>query len=149
MATEITDIVDALETEIASEVPTWKELPYKIDVEENNFRNQTDRFGVRALTQLQIDTVTKFLTFSGSFEVTLTQGYTQTSINDQSKRAAGLDLRALMLDLFIRFVNNKGGLPGTVLNITDLSQGEMIYLNEDKVAILRSTMDISYRLSLI
>ncbi len=149
MATEITDIVNALDAQIASEVPTWKELPYKIDVEKNNYINQSDRYGTRALAQFQTDSVTKFLTFSGSFEVVLTQGWQQSSIQDQSKLDAGLALRELMLDLFIRFVNNKGGLPGTVLNITDLSQGEIEYLNEDKVAILRSTMNITYRLSLI
>lgn len=149
MATQITDIVNGIEGRIAAVQPTWAELPYKIEVQKNNLSNHTDRYGARALDSEQLDGVTKQLTFTQSFEVVLTQGYNQSSINDIEQVNAGLSLRAVMLDLYLDFINTKVGLPGTVLNITDLSQGEMEYLEQDKVAILRSTMNITYRLSLI
>ena len=79
----------------------------------------------------------------------LTKGYTQSSIDDSSQVDKSLDLRAELLGIYKRFINGKAGIPGTVLNVTDLILAEPEYLEDDKVVIQRASMNIQYRYSLI
>lgn len=150
MATTIGDIVASLESEIATTLgSSYKKLEYLIDVQKNNFRTSSDRYGVRALEASEIPGVTKYTTFTQSFEVVTTKSYYESALDDSEQVQAGLDLRANMLDMYKDITNAKGGLPAVILNITDLVMAEVEYLTEDKVAVLRSTMNISYRLNLL
>jgi len=148
MATVVQDIVDGINAEIQAELPTWKPLAYLQDVQKNSYRTQSDRFGVRALGAIERETVTKRLTIDHTFEVVLTKGYQQSNIDDSEQIQAGLDLRAIMLDLKVRLTDTNAGAPGVVIQVQNLAMEPVEYLEEDKVAVLRSTMDITYRLIL-
>lgn len=148
MATVVSDIVTGINTQIALELPNWRPVAYLEDIEKNSFRTQTDRYGVRALGAIEEVTVVKRLTFDHTFEVVLTKGYAQSNIDDSEQVQAGLDLRAIMLDLYVRLTDTKAGTPGSVLNVKNLSMSAVEYLDESKVAVLRSTLDITYRLNL-
>jgi len=148
--TVITDIVDAILAEVQAELgATYKELPYLENVEQNNFRGNNDRFGVRPLGALQLPGVTKFVTLSQTFEIVLSKGYIESSLDDDNKVVKSLDNRALMLDIYKRLVNNRAGLPLVVLNLTDLALAEPEFIDESNVVIQRATMTILYRFSLI
>lgn len=144
------DIRDAMETEIQAELgATYKKLAYVQDVVKNNFRTQNNRYGVRALAATESDGVTKSVRLTQSFEVVLTKGYFQSNVDDSEQIERALDNRENLLDIYKRLVNNKAGLPGTVLNITNLTVDEPEYLEDEKVVVQRATMDITYRFSLI
>ena len=148
--TDIADITTAIKGQIITELGvSYKELAYVEDVAKNSFRTSNNRYGVRALVAGQLPGVTKFVTLNQEFEIILTKGYIQSSIDDTSQVTGSLDLRAELLSIYKRLINTKAGLPGTVLNITDLILSSPEYLEDDKVVIQRATMNIQYRYSLI
>jgi len=150
MITDISDIVTSIKAEVAAELGvSYKELAYVEDVAKNSFRTSNDRYGVRALVAGQLPGVTKFVTLSEEIEVILTKGYIESSIDDTSQVAKSLDLRAEFLSIYKRLVNNRAGLPGTVLNVFDLVLAEPEYLEDDKVVIQRASFNVQFRFSLI
>ena len=150
MIDSMRDIRDAMETEIASELgATYKKLAYLEDVDKNSFRTTQDRYGVRALGGLEVPGVTKNVHITQTFEVVLTKGYLDSNLDDIKQVERAYDNRENMLDIYKRMVNNKAGAPAIVLNITNLVVAEPEFNVEEKVAIQRATMDITYRFSLI
>lgn len=148
--TAITDITASMKSEISAELGvSFKELQFVEEIPKNSFRTNNDRYGVRALVASQLPGVTKQVTLNQEFEVILTKAYTQSSLDDTSQVTKSLELRESMLCIYKRFINGKAGLPGTVLNITDLILSEPEYLEDDKVVIQRASMNIQYRYSLI
>lgn len=144
------DITTAMKSEIAAELgASYKELAYVENVQKNNFRTGNDRYGVRALQGAQVPGVTKNVTFIQEFEVILTKGYIESSVDDTLQVSKAYDNRENLLDIYKRLVNNRVGLPATVLNVFDLIIGEPEYLEQDKIVIQRATMNITYRFSLI
>lgn len=149
MSDVMRQIRDAMDNELVLELPNYKRLPYIEQVEKNNFRSNTDRYGIRALASSQIPGVTKFTTYTQSFEVVLTKGYYESNLDDTEQVESSYDLRESLLQLYTRYVNGHCGLPGVVLNVFDLTVSEPEYLVEDKVTVIRATMNITYRLTLI
>lgn len=150
MIDSMRDIRDSMLTEIAAELgASYVQLPYVENVEKNNFRNSNDRYGVRALEASQVPGVTKYPTFTQSFEVILTKGYIESNLDDTPQVTKSYDNRENLLDIYKRLVNNRVGIPATVLNVTDLVVSSPEYLEDDKVVVQRATMNITYRFSLI
>lgn len=144
------DIRDAMESEIAAELgATYSKLAYVVDVSKNSFRTNNNRYGVRALVASEVPGVTKNVHITQSFEVVLSKGYLESKIDDTELITKSLDNRSNLLGIYKRFVNTKAGLPGTVLNVTNLQVDEPEILDEEKVVVQRATMDITYRFSLI
>ena len=150
MATIMTDIKDAVKTEVAAQLgPTYKELAYVEDVAKNSLRTSSDRYGVRALALFETDSVTKYNTYQQNFELIISRGYIQSSVDDTEQVDASYDLRAEVFDIYKRLVNNKGGSPANVMNVNNLTISEPEYLEDDKVVIIRANFDILYRLTLL
>lgn len=150
MATIMEDIRDAVETEVSAELgASYSKLAYIEDVQKNSFRTNNNRYGIRALALSEISGVTKFATFDQVFEVVLTKGYGESSIDDEKQIQAAFDLRAVALDIYKRLVNNKGGDPASVMQVDDLQIAVPEYLESDKVVIIRASMNITYRLTLL
>lgn len=149
MSDAMRQIRDAVESEISTELgASYSKLPYVEVIEKNSFRTNNNRYGVRALVSSEIPGVTKYTTFTQSFEMVLTKGYVQSTIDDTEQVEGSYDLRALILDIYTRLVNNKAGIPALTINVTNLVVSEPEYLEDDKVVIIRSTFDIIYRLTL-
>lgn len=143
-------IRNAIESEIQTELGVaYKKLAYVEDVQKNSLRTSSERYGVRPLGSSQIPGVTKFTTFTQAFEVVLTKAYRESMIDDSEQVEKSLDNRELLLAIYKRLVNNKCGAPSVVLNVFDLVIDEPEYLTDDKVAIQRATMNITYRLTLL
>lgn len=144
------DIKNALEAEIQSELgASYKPLAYLEDVTKNSFRTSSERFGVRPLASSQVPGVTKHVQFIQSFEIVLSKSYTESNIDDSEQIDKSLDNRENVLAIYKRIVNNKGGLPLVILNVFDLSVADPEYLEEDKVAVQRATVNIQYRINLL
>jgi hypothetical protein len=150
MSDVMRNIRDALVSEIQAELGVnYKELAYLEDVTKNSFRTSSERFGVRPLASSEVSGVTKMPQFIQSFEIVISKQYTESNLDDSEQVEKSLDNRELVLLLYKRLVNNKGGLPLVILNIFDLNIAEPEYLEEDKVAIQRATMNIQYRINLL
>jgi hypothetical protein len=149
MSDEMRDIKEAMESEIQAELGvSYKPLAYIEDVQKNSFRTSSDRFGVRALTGNQVSGVTRYFTITQSFEVVLSKGYIESAIDDSEQVEKAYDNRENVLAIYKRLVNNKCGIPSVVMNVFTLTVSEPEYLVEDKVAVQRATMDITYRINL-
>lgn len=150
MIDSMRDIKNSMLSEIATELgATYATLPYLEDVQKNNFRSNNRRYGVRALAGVEVPGVTKNVHITQSFEVVLTRGYLESKLNDTEQVDKSYDSRENMLDIYKRLVNTRAGIPDTVLNIQNLVVSEPEFLVEEKVAIQRATMDITFRFSLI
>lgn len=149
MATSMTDIRDSVIARLVTVVPAdYKELAFIETIEDNSSRTDNNRYAVRALEAAEFGGVTKTISFDQSFEVVLTKNWVQNSIDDIQQVTASYENRALIQDIYVDLVQTKGGLPGTIINISNLVIAEPEYLLEDKVAVQRATMNIKYRLTL-
>lgn len=150
MSTTMEDIRDQMLVEMQAELgATYKPLAYVEDIEKNSFRTSNDRYGVRALAASEQPGATKYQTYNQIYEIIITKGYIESAVGDSNQVQKAFDNRALVLDIYRRLVNGKVGLAGVVLNIFSLEIDNPEYLDDDKVAIQRATMTITYRLSLI
>lgn len=148
-----TDIVTQITNAMLSEISTvlgveYKQLPYIYDVVKNNFRTSKSRYGVRPLSTTEIDGVVKATTHIQSFEVVLTEGYTQTAVGDSKLQEKALVAFENMHDIYKQLAVNKAGVPGSVLLVQALNISEPEVLEEDKVLVLRATVDILYRIEI-
>lgn len=144
------DIRDAVTGVVSSQLGVnYRELPYLEDISKNNFRGNNDRYGVRALSGIEVPGVTKTVHITQTFEVVLTKGYYESNLDDSEQREKAYDNRENLLDIYRLLVNTRAGLPGTVLNVTNLILAEPEFLVDEKVVVQRATMDITYRFSLI
>lgn len=150
MATQMNDLVTSLEALVQNVAgASYKKLAYLENIEKNNYRTNKERYGVRALVSSEVPGVTKFVTYTQPFEIVLSKGYYQSNVDDSEQIQSGLDNRALILDIYKEAVNTKAGLPSVVMNITDLIIELPEYIEEEKVAVQRATMNITYRLTLL
>lgn len=150
MSDIIRDIKEAAESEIQAELGvSYKPLAYVEDVQKNSFRTSSERYGVRALGGTQVSGVTKYFTMTHNFEIVLSKAYNESAIDDSEQVSKAFDNRENLLAIYKRLVNNKCGIPSSVMNVFNLNILEPEYLVEDKVAIQRATLEITYRLTLI
>lgn len=146
----ITNIVAGISSRISTVLGAgYGKLPYITDVEKNNYVTNSDRYGVRALTATQTDSVTKNVTNLQSFEIVLTKAYYQSKLDDDAAQTATHELQDSILDIYKDLINTRAGVPATVLNLTDLIIIEPEYIEESKVVVIRANFNILYRFSLI
>lgn len=146
----VRDVITGMLSEISLELGSgYEELPYMNDVSMNNFNANHNRYGVRGGALTETDTVTKVITVTQSFDVVLTKAYADDGISDENARSEWLDLQALMLDIYKRLINNKAGVPASIIDIQDLVWGEPQYISGEKVVALTASMNVRYRFSLI
>lgn len=142
----VEQINDGITTVVTSSLGVgYSELSYLIDVEKNNYKSNTKRYGVRPLSGSTTSGITRNYTLDHSFQIILTHDYFSNPSNDQDQRDKTfllLDkLDEIMKNLFI----NKAGLPSIVLNIDSVSIAEPEYFDEEKVVVLRADFNIKYR----
>lgn len=148
--TVVQDIKDSLVTRIQAVLgANYKELSYTRDVSLNTLRQSQKRYGVRALGSTQVPGVTKHLTHIQTFEVVLTEGYVDTGSNDGKQREKEHLMFEHMHEIHHDLINTRGGLPNTILNIQRLDITEPEVLEDEKVVVLKSSVEIEYRISLI
>jgi len=149
MSDQIRTIKDSILSEIALELgASYKELAYLEDIEKNSFLTSNDRYGCRALVANQTPGVTKYTTLVQSFEIVISKGYIQSSVGDSEQVIKSYDIRANILSIYNRLVRNQAGSPVVVMNVNGLVVSEPEYLEDDKVVVVRATMDITHRINL-
>lgn len=150
MFTDSLDIKNSLQTQLVAVLPVdYVELKYLNNVSRNTFRNCENRYGVIARDVSQASTVTKQITYLHNYEIVITKGYCESSLDDIDAVSASYDLREIVLDYYKRIINTKGGIPSKVMNILDLSISPPEYLEDEKVTVLRANFNVLYRTTLL
>jgi len=142
----VTEITEALETRTEL-VTSFSKLPYVYDVSKNDWKRSQDGYGVRSLVAQESPGATKRLTYVQSFEVVLSKGYIQSSVDDLSLQSAVKEASDLLHSVFIDLEQTRVGIPNTVLNITNFSLQEPIIYEDQKVVVLTAEIDVLYRLT--
>ena len=146
----VTSILNGIKGGMATTLGVeFSELPYVNDVEKNNFNSNHNRYGVTAKASFQAETVTKVITMDQTFEMVITKAYIEDGISDDDSRAKNLEIQDLYLDIFKTIYNTKAGDPASVLNVSSLTVAEPEYLIEEKVIVLRASINVLHRFSLI
>lgn len=149
MSTIVSTLVTAIETQIAAELgASYSELGYVLDVSKNSYRQNDNRYGVLPLESVQVSGVTRFATYEQNFQIVLTKGYGQSKISDSDQRDKAIELYQLAHQVNKRLVTTKAGSPSNVMNVSNLRIDQPEYLTEEKVAVLRATVTLTYRLAL-
>lgn len=150
MSVLINDLLESIKTRVSTVLgPDFRELPFVIDVSQNNFKQNHNRYGVVPAASFETDSVTKFVTMTHSFDMVLTKAYIDDGIGDSDKRAKRTQLQDLYLDIYKDLVNTKAGIPSIVMNITDLSIDDAVYLEDEKIVVMNASFNVLYRFTLI
>lgn len=145
MATIVKQINDAVEARITIALPDYALLNYKIDVAKNNFVTNNKRFGVVPLDADPAPTILKHYSLDHNYLITLTHGYINQQTNDADQREKTFVLYDATDKIYIDILNTKAGIPNIILNIRSISLAEPEYLEDEKVVILRSLVQVRYR----
>lgn len=143
------DVLNALETCLQNELGSeYNKLKYLDDLNQNG-TDLRRGFGVRpGITIEQGDLgTTKHLTYAQTFEFVLAKAYKTSAPSDSRKYTEFLNLHELALCFVDKVYETKAGLPGKVLNVTNIVISEPQFL-EDKITVLTGTIDITYRLTI-
>jgi len=150
MSVLINDLLAGIKTRVSTVLGSeFSELPFLIDVSQNNFNQNHNRYGVIPQASFETDSVTKYVTMEQVFQVVLTKAFIDDGISDADKQAKRTELQDLFLDIYKDLINTKAGVPSIVMNITDLNVEDAEYLDEEKVVVMKASINILYRFTLI
>lgn len=146
MANIVEQINDGITNVISTTLGvTYSELNYLINVDKNNFKANSKRYGVRPLAGSTVEGITRVYTLDQEFQIVLTHDYFSNPSNDQDLRDKTFllfdKLDEIMKNLFI----NKAGLPTIILNIDSVTILEPEYFDIEKVVVLRADFKVKYR----
>jgi len=145
MSTIVKDIKDAIETTIGTTLGvTWSVLDHKFDLEKNNLKNSTKRFGVKVLDGPSSIGILKHYTVNRTFQITFLTEYKGLNKSDTNQQLALDILEDAIDDSLAALINEKVGLPTKVINVVlslinepDFTIENMTFINLDLI--------ISYR----
>ena len=146
--TVMEDLKNSINTRLAALFPTFQELDYVEEVENNNWNQIEKGYGTRALTANEIDGVNKRYTVNQVYEVILTERYLHSSTDETHLQSTSFDLRSKCLDIYKDMINTKAGLPSEVMNVHTVLIDEPEVETESKVIIQRMEFSIIYRITL-
>lgn len=141
----VEQINDGISTRMATVLGgTFSELNFLIDIEKNNFKSNSRRYGCRPLAGSSTSGITNHYTLDQEFEVFLSHEYIVNPSNDQDLRDQTFFLYDKYDELLKDLFTSKAGLPNIILNIDSISLSEPDYSVKDLV-ILRGQFNVKYR----
>jgi hypothetical protein len=116
---------------------------YVIDPTKNSNRSNSNTYGVLPGSGVTVESRTKFYTINQDFTVKLMKCYRNRN-NDHAAQEAGVELYAVMDDIFKVLYLSKVGGNNFVLVVESFSFGEVEYFEEENTALLEATFVIKY-----
>lgn len=144
MSTVVTDILSAAKTQIETQLSSYSEMSFEINVEKNTYRGSDSKYAFYPGSSTEVDGVTTYYTMDHTFNLVLAKTIHDRK-SDADLRLARNELYSNTTTLFSRFYTYKLGLPSQVLHVRDLDIAEAEFLDDNKVIVLRSSMIIRYR----
>jgi len=145
MSDIVKDITLAFEGQVAATLPTYQELDFKYNLDDNNYFNNLLRFGVIPQSAFSTPTTTKAVTLTQSFSLILTNEYVNQDDTDFRKQEAVFELHDSLNEVYKLVVANKLGIPSQVFDVEIGAIEAPLFNEESKVVILITDFLIQYR----
>lgn len=123
--------------------PTFSEVNFGIDIEHNRSKQASKGYAVLPESATQEDSIGA-LVMDQNFRVRLTDTFNPGKTGDSNVQTTTNSLYDKVYALYEYLVNNKCGVPASVLNTYGLEVSSPLYL-EDGVVILELTFTIKHR----
>ena len=148
MSALVSNILTQTKSVISTELgATYQELPFIYDVSKNNLRRAEKAYGVRPLSALPTEGVTKVYTLDHDFEVILSDTFARG--DSDSQRETALNTMYDKADeIFKALIATKINLAATVLHVFGPTLSEPEFFDDNKMVILRMQYTVKYRSTL-
>lgn len=148
MSTYVTQITNETKSIASSTLGVeYKELRFVFDVAKNDIRSAEKAYGVRPLSAVTAESVTRFYTLDHEFELVLTDTIGRS--DDDTQRQDAINIMYDKADeIFKAMIHTKINLASFVLNVTSPSMSEPEIINDNKFVILRMQYNVKYRSAL-
>ena len=139
----ISSILTSLENQVSATLGAeWSELKYVYNLEDNNFRDGSNSYGVGALSGSNVSGTNKALTVDMGFFITLTKNFVNRS-NDSKEREVLSDIYDKFEDININVFQKKLS-NSSVLVVQDITYEEPEKIDKGTIAVTCSLI-IKYR----
>lgn len=140
-------IADNIKFEITNLYPTLNELDYLEEVSQNNFRGNTDRYGIRELSLNPTNEIVGRESIDRTYEIVLTTDYVNKKGSDLKQREAKQALIAKMELIRRKMRITKAGSYTNVRITRDFNEPEVEFLDDNNVAVCRAEITVNYRVN--
>jgi len=147
------DIASNIKTNLLAEVDTiltgltYTPLSNIYEIEKNNFKQNTKRYGVRILGGVQTIYKVGAHVTDQNYEIILTTNYINgaSGRNDEAQQAAVAELLTRINKIYRRILETKGGSASNVLIVNEGSIQKPEFIAEQNVAIVRLQFNVRYK----
>lgn len=147
MANHVERIKDELNTIAAASYAGASKIRYLYDLSKNDSRTPAKGYGVKVLSGVPTDTLTKSFTIDQDFELILADTIART--HDDEQREEVIDrLFDRADDIAVTATNTKVNLSSIVIDVSAPSYGEPEFFDENKIVALRTQFTVKYRRNL-
>jgi hypothetical protein len=129
-------------------LPTYSKLSFGSNVSLNKFGRSSKRFGVIPKGASDSSGSVGVNTIDHSFEITLTDGYVSgpaMGLNDDLKMLKVSELQDNALLVYKDLQLNKNLLASGILIVSEINMSEVVFLEEENVAVLKFDLKIKYK----
>ena len=139
---------DKLEFIINTYLPTYKALAYLFRIEDNNFKQNKQRYGILTGQKNQNPQI-NCTEMQTQMQIILVDDYGRTGKNDDPKKEARERLEQAMEELRLRVTNTSAGLFKNGFALQDWSQDEIEFIEDNNnLAVIRATFTLEYQTNL-
>ena len=147
--TAVNTILAGIETRLAAVLTTFTQLSHVLNISRQSFANDNDYYGVYPSAAVEVEGVHTAYTVRQTFNVVLTRGYITSAQGDSGIVTIIEDLYDSMHDVFVDLHKQKAGAPSVVMVVNNRSIEDHEVLEDQKIVVLRGSIDILYRVSLL
>ena len=141
MSSVVENITTAIENRIASLLPTWKELSYKLDISLNP-KIGGYAYGVVPRQGSTVPGVNGRYTVDQEYELILVGEYFGPKRTDDKQRAVNFELFKRLHEIYNSLKKSR---PNIVLNVSEMNFSDPEDLEENNLMVLRANLLIKYQ----
>lgn len=144
----VSSIVAGIKTILATSLPTFSELNYAVEIEDNPRRTSENRWAVVSLGASETEGRIQEVTVDQTFKIKFTNNYNRNSTDDTSKQTVINSLQDGMLTVYAAIVKGKAGDASNVMNVYNMTIDDPIDIKDKELIVLEMSFTIRHRKSL-
>jgi hypothetical protein len=141
----INDIATALKTTTGTYLGSdYAELPFAYRIE-NNSKIVAKGYTVIPKEASEEVTTNRAILVNQKFQIIINDCFLSSNASDSNKRAGIIALCDKLVGLYVEVAKNKGGLPGIIVIVSDMSIDDPEILEDNDFVCLRLNFSIKHR----
>ena len=127
----------------------YSKLSYTSSIEANKFNRAVRRYSVIPEASSEAQGVNNKNTFDHTFTFILTDGYVngaENQLNDDLKMERVGELQSKALEIYKDLQANRTSISNNILIINQMAMNAVEFLDEERIAVLRFSINIKYRI---